>query len=242
MGSLFFAFPIFPLIRLLPTSTENKRRMILQLIHWSFKLFMSYMLFLRIIDRFEVKGLENIQQCANHIFIANHPTLIDVIAIMSCIPFCNCLVKKSLWEHVYLGNIVRAAGYIVSRHSVQLIKDCENSFTAGRSLIIFPEGTRSPSHGLHTFERGAAQIALRTEVPIVLVVITCDPPTLLKGQPWYKIPQRPIRFKLHFHPLSALPKDIQEKKNFPLKARVLTQYFEDFFRERLHGIADSGRS
>jgi 1-acyl-sn-glycerol-3-phosphate acyltransferase len=112
--------------------------------------------------------------------------------------------------------------------------DCEKNFKAERSLIVFPEGTRSPAHGLRTFKRGAAQIALRTGVPIVLVVITSDPPTLLKGQPWYKVPERPLCFKLHFHLVSKLPEEIQQKSNVSLKVRILNQYFEDFFREQLH--------
>jgi 1-acyl-sn-glycerol-3-phosphate acyltransferase len=153
---------------------------------------------------------------------------------MSCVPFCNCIIKKSLWNHVYLGSIVRAAGYITNDHAMQLVQDCEKSFKAGNSLIIFPEGTRSPAYGLRTFNRGAAQIALRTAVPIVLVVITCDPPTLLKGQAWYKVPERSIRFKLRFYPLSPFPDAIEEENNLPLKVRAFNQYLEDFFRERLH--------
>ena len=117
---------------------------------------------------------------------------------------------------------------------MKLVEDCDKSFKGGHSLVIFPEGTRSPAYGLYTFSRGAAQIALRTGVSIVLIVVTCDPPTLLKGQPWYAVPACPIRFKLHFHFLSALPKEIQQKHNFRLKVRALNQYFEDFFREQLH--------
>jgi len=242
MGSVLLTLTAFPAIQLLPLAPENKRRKILQLIHKSFKIFMSYMVFLKIIETFETEGLEDIKPYGNCIFIANHPTLIDVIAIMSCIPFCNCIVKKSLWKHPYFGNVVRVAGYIVNDHAAQLIADCDTSFKAGCSLIIFPEGTRSPADGLHTFNRGAAQIVLRTEIPIVLVVIICDPPTLLKGQPWYEVPERPVRLKLHFHPLSTLPKAAREKHHFPLQVRVLTQYFEDFFRERLHVNTDLGQN
>jgi 1-acyl-sn-glycerol-3-phosphate acyltransferase len=233
-GCVFVTIIAIPIIRLLSCSVENKRQKILQLIHYLFKLFIKYSIFLKIIDTFEVEGFEDIKYDNNHIFIANHPTLIDVVAIMSCIPLCNCIIKKSLLKHIYFGSIVRAAGYIVNDRATQLIKDCEANFQAGRSLIVFPEGTRSPTYGLRTFKRGAAQIALRTGVPVVLVVITCDPPTLSKGQPWYKVPERPLRFKLHFHRLSRLPDEVQLKHHFPLKVRVLNQYFEDFFRDRLH--------
>src|SRR5918996_872562 len=231
-GSVFFTFAAVPMIQLLPGSVENKRQKILQLIHWSFKLFIKYSLFLRIIDRFEVNGLEDIKYYNNYIFIANHPTLIDVVAIMSCIPFCNCIVKKSLLKRVYFNSIVRAAGYIVNDRATQIFRDCEKNFQAGRSLIVFPEGTRSPAYGLRTFKRGAAQIALRMGVPSVLVIITCDPPILSKGQPWYKVPERSLHFKLHFHLLSMCPEEIQQKPNFSLKVKCLNQYLEDLFREQ----------
>jgi 1-acyl-sn-glycerol-3-phosphate acyltransferase len=239
-GSGFFVLIAFPIIRVLLFSSETKRYAILQLIHWSFKMFMIYLRFLQLIEAFEVEGLEETSRYDNSIVIANHPTLIDVIAIMSCIPLCNCIVKKSLLRNICVGNVVRAAGYIVNDHAVQLVEECEESFKAGQPLIIFPEGSRSPAYGLHPFKRGAAQIALRTGVRIVLVVITCDPPHLLKGQPWYKVPERPLRFKLHFYPLPTFPKEIQEKNNLPLKVRSLTQFFEDFFRQRVHVNHDFG--
>jgi 1-acyl-sn-glycerol-3-phosphate acyltransferase len=240
VGSVLLTLIIFPVIRLLPIAPEHKRRKILQLIHGSFKLFINYMLCLKIIDTFETEGLEEIKTYDSYIFVANHPTLIDAIALMSCIPFCNCIVKKSLWQHAYFGRVMHDAGYIANDNATKLIEDCTKSFEVGRPLIIFPEGTRSPAYGLHTFNRGAAQIALRTGTPIVLVKITCDPPTLLKGQPWYAVPERPVRFKLHFHLLPTLPKEIQEKSGFPLKVRMLTQYFEDFFRDRCQVYIDCG--
>jgi 1-acyl-sn-glycerol-3-phosphate acyltransferase len=241
MGSIALTLTAFPALLVLPLAPEQKRRTIRQVIHKSFKLFMGYMLLLKIIETFETEGLEDLQSYRSAIFIANHPTLIDVLAIMSCIPFCNCIVKKSLWHHPYFGGVVRAAGYIVNDHAAQLIADCDKSFKVGCPLIIFPEGTRSPAHGLHPFNRGAAQIALRTGMPVVLVVIICDPPTLLQGQPWYAVPERPVRLKLQFHPLPTLPAAAQEKPHLPLQVRALTQYFEDFFRDRLHVKTDVGR-
>ena len=94
VGSVFFVFAIIPTIRLLPISAEDKRSKILYLLHWSFKLFIKYTIRLKIIDVFEVEGLEDIKCTNSYIFIANHPTLIDVVAIMSCVPFCNCIIRN----------------------------------------------------------------------------------------------------------------------------------------------------
>ena len=44
-------------------------------------------------------------------------------------------------------------------------------------------------------QRGAAHIALAADSDILPVTITCDPPTLFKGNPWYRVPAR--RFHLH---------------------------------------------
>jgi 1-acyl-sn-glycerol-3-phosphate acyltransferase len=152
---------------------------------------------------------------------------------MSCIPFCNCIVKRSLLNRLYLRRIIHAAGYILNDRANQIFKDCKKNFQSKHSLIIFPEGTRSPAHGLRTFKRGAAHIALRTGIPIVLVTIRCDPIVLSKEYPWYKAPERSPHFKLHFHFLSTLPEEVQQIHNFRFKVRLLNHYFEDFFREQL---------
>jgi 1-acyl-sn-glycerol-3-phosphate acyltransferase len=232
-GSAVVAIIAIPMIQLLGDSIDSKRQKILRLIHYLFRIFIRYALFLGVIKTFEVEGLENIQDNKNYIFVANHPSLIDVVAIMSCIPNCNCIVKQSLLNHVLFGSIVRAAGYIVNNRAIRLMRDCEENLKAGRSLIVFPEGTRSPAYGLRTFKRGAAQIALRTGVPIVLVIITCDPPILSKGQPWYKVPEHSLRFKLQFHLLSTCPEEIHQRCQFSLKVKFLNQYLEDLVRERL---------
>jgi 1-acyl-sn-glycerol-3-phosphate acyltransferase len=233
IGGLLITLTVFPLIKLLPISHERKQHTILLLIHLSFKFFMKYMQWLSPIESFEIEGLDHIHKHQPCIFIANHPTLIDIVAIMSCIPFCSCLIKQSLAHHVYIGRVVRAAGYIVNDNATQLLRACHASFHTGRSLIIFPEGTRSPAYGLHPFNRGAAQIALRTERPVVPIVITYNYPTLLKGQPWFRIPEAPLRLKLQFFPPLRLPQDRQQAKTFPQQVRALNQSFEAFFREKL---------
>ncbi len=233
-GGLFLTFLVFPIVRFFPVYKDKKQKIILLMIHWSFKFFIKYLKLLKPMKSFDTGGMYHINKNKPYIFIANHPTLIDIVSIMSCIPYCNCIIKKSLQKHFFMSKIVRNAGYIVNDNVTQLILGCNKSFKSGRSLIIFPEGTRSPAYGLHTFNRGAAQIALRTGVSVVPIVITYNNPTLLKGQPWYEVPEHPLRIKLQFYPPLIPPKAIQEEERFPLKVRALSQYYEDFFRERLH--------
>lgn len=235
-GSLVLTVTALPLILLLPATPEQKERRVLTLIHYGFKFFMRYMQMLNPIGSFHVHGLDQLSSVKGSLFIANHPTLIDVVAIISCLPTCQCVVKKSLLQNVFFGRLLRTAGYIANDHAVQLMDDCARRLHAGRSLLIFPEGTRSPVDGLHPFSRGAAQIAIRTGVPVVPVVITCEPPTLGKGDPWYAVPVRPIDLTLRFLPPLEIPLAVTDKKGIPLQARALTRYIEDFFLQELQVI------
>jgi 1-acyl-sn-glycerol-3-phosphate acyltransferase len=247
-GSLVLTVTVLPLILCLSATPEQKERSVLKLIHSTFKLFMRYMQMLNPIASFNVHGLEQVSSLKGVLFIANHPTLIDVVAVMSCLPDCQCIVKKSLLQHLCFGGLLRAAGYIANDHAVQLMDDCARRLQVGHSLLIFPEGTRSPVDGLLPFTRGAAQIALRTGAPVVPIVITCEPPTLAKGEPWYAVPARPINLTLRFLSPLEIPPAVTDKKGVPLQARALTRYVENFFQQQLQAartsnldLADIGR-
>ena len=64
-------------------------------------------------------------------------------------------------------------------------------------LVVFPQGTRVPAGApRRPLRRGAAQIALHAGVPVLPVRITCAPPVLAKGQPWYDLADRTIVWTL----------------------------------------------
>lgn len=247
-GGLILTVTALPLILCLSATTKQKERAVLKLIHYAFKSFMRCMQALNPIASFTVHGLEHVSPAKGSLFIANHPTLIDVVAVISCLPACQCIVKNSLLRNFCFGGLLRAAGYVANDHAVQLMDDCSHRLQAGHSLLIFPEGTRSPADGLHPFTRGAAHIAIRTGAPVVPVVITCEPPTLTKGQPWYTVPARPIDLTLRFFPPLEIPSAVTDKQGSPLQARALTRYIENFFRQELRvtkiaalGLPSGGR-
>jgi 1-acyl-sn-glycerol-3-phosphate acyltransferase len=240
-GGLVLSLTALPLILLSSLTPVQREQRVLKLIHYAFRFFIRYMQVLNPIASFRVHGLEQISATNGALFIANHPTLIDVVAIISCLPACQCIVKKSLLQNFWFGGLLRAAGYVANDHAAQLIDDCARRLHARYSLLIFPEGTRSPAEGLHPFTRGAAQIALRTGAPIIPVVITCEPPTLLKGQPWYAVPTHPINLTLRFLPPLEIPPAVTGKQGIPLQARVLTHHFENLFRQELRMTKASDR-
>ena len=147
----------------------------------------------------EITGREKLADGVPRLIVANHPSLLDVVFLMSLLPRSQCVVKSELWSSPFLGRVVRGAGYIRNDlETDQLIVACREAMAQGNNLIIFPEGTRStPGQPLH-FRRGFANIATLLETQIQMVTITCDPPTLVKGEKWWMVPARRPLFRLHF--------------------------------------------
>jgi 1-acyl-sn-glycerol-3-phosphate acyltransferase len=232
VGGLLIALLVFPLVRIWPSSPAVKGRRLRRLLQLSFIVFVRWMTFLGVMTKPRIQGIECLARKTPCLIIANHPTLIDVVLLVSLIPDCNCVVKRALWEHFFLGGVVRAAEYVPNDAGPQLIRHCQNCFAQGRSLLIFPEGTRSPENGRHAFNRGAAQIALRAGVPVVPVTIGCHPPTLMKHQKWYEVPAHKFQMSVRFHSLRAIPAQVLAKTERPQQARALTRYFEDFYQHQ----------
>jgi 1-acyl-sn-glycerol-3-phosphate acyltransferase len=77
-----------------------------------------------------------------------------------------------------------------------MIYAAEATLNAGETLLIFPEGTRTVPGRPMAMQRGAANVAVRAARVLTPVFITCDPPTLSKNLPWYRIPPRRPKFTL----------------------------------------------
>ena len=234
IGGLLLSILAFP--PLVIFSRAKRRRYARLMIHKSFKLFMWFMETVGIM-RLEVIGADRLRNCKNSLVIANHPTLIDVVAIISLIPDASCVVKQSLWRNPFLGGVVRSARYISNLTPDDLLVDCYRDLAEGNSLLIFPEGTRSRPQESLQFLRGAAHIALGTAAPILPILISCTPRTLTKSEKWYQIPSR--RFHLLIEALDPISAsqcgDPAEEQS--IAVRKLTRSLETFFNEKLesHG-------
>ena len=131
---------------------------------------------------------------------ANHPTLIDVVLLMSRIPNATCIVKSSLTRSFALKAPVLTSGYVSNDSGPELVHDCARALEAGDTLIIFPEGTRTQPGREPRLKHGAAAAALEARRSITPVRIRCTPPSLMKGMPWHHIPSRKMSFSVEILP------------------------------------------
>lgn len=231
-GGAILAPTAFPLVALTSPPGEIRRQRSQYLVHLIFRFYIRMLRTLRIID-LEVTGAERLRDGRGKLVIANHPSLLDVVLLMALMPRAQCIVKKELWESRWLGGMVRGAGYIRNDLDPEvLLEACRAALEAGDSIIIFPEGTRTVPGEPIRFRRGFANVATLLQAELQLVTITCDPPTLIKGEKWWMIPpHRPI-----FRVMVGDRLDVGEMLGYQyrsLAARKLVRSLEEYFAERL---------
>ncbi len=232
LGGLLLRVLVFPPLRLLTRDRVALQRRARALIRISFATHIGIMHRLGVLT-YEIRGLERLQR-QGLLVLANHPTLIDVVLLVSRLPHADCVVKSKLANNPFTRGPVRATGYICNDNGTGLVDDCIASVRSGYNLLIFPEGTRTPrGELLGPLQRGAANIAVRGGFDVTPVVVRCEPRTLGKGEKWYRVPAR--RFHLSVDVLPDLPVApfLADGSPEPLAARRLTAALDDIFRGEL---------
>jgi 1-acyl-sn-glycerol-3-phosphate acyltransferase len=184
---------ILPLIRLL-SSRERGQRVSRATVAAGLRLFVAFMRAVGVL-RYEFAGREKLGR-PGQLIVANHPTLIDVVFLLGFTRSATCVVKSGLFSNPFTRGAVNAAGYIPSAPTEAMIHAAEAALTRGETLLIFPEGTRTVPGQPLALQRGAANVALRAARVLTPVFISCDPPTLSKNLPWYRIPPSRPNFTL----------------------------------------------
>ncbi|MGQ0618690.1 MAG: lysophospholipid acyltransferase family protein [Panacagrimonas sp.] len=222
LGGVALSLSIFPLIRLLTWNQSRRRRRMQLAMHHTMRMFVWMMKSLGLLS-YTVRGRPELL-APGQLVVANHPSLIDVVFIISLMPGVDCIVKEGLWRNPFLRWPVSWAGYIANTAPEQLIANCAQGLRSGRSLIVFPEGTRTVPGQPLNFKRGAAQIALAAGCPIRPVRIRCHPPTLTKSEKWYQIPPRRPHWQIEVG-AAILPAEFatSDGETQPLAARRLTR-------------------
>jgi len=192
-GLLLLAFTVLPLCRVVPGRPQARDARAQWFIHRTYGFLLAFMSSLRLC-RIRYEGFERFRTPGPHLIVANHPSLIDFGIVISQLPQADCIVAEAWARSFWLGRVARAAGYIVNSRGVAVVDECVARLRAGRTVLLFPEGTRSPREGLWPFRRGAAHVALRSGFDLEPVTIHCDPPALMKGQPWWDVPDRRIEY------------------------------------------------
>ena len=129
--------------------------------------------------RLKVSGLENIQQDVPYIVVANHRSNIDIMALTRALPMpIRFLSKIEVLQFPLLGAAMRGVGMVPldremgRKELASIIRSARLLASEGRSLVVFPEGTRSLTGEMLPFKYGAFFIAAQVGCPVLPVAIS----------------------------------------------------------------------
>lgn len=127
--------------------------------------------------RVEVEGREHVPAGAPVIFMSNHQASFDILALYIAAPQRFAwIAKEELFRIPVFGHSMARAGYIPldrshGRRALKSMEAAAAKIRGGTSVVIFPEGTRTPDGNLLPFKSGGFLLASRAGVPIVPVTI-----------------------------------------------------------------------
>jgi 1-acyl-sn-glycerol-3-phosphate acyltransferase len=127
--------------------------------------------------RVDVIGRENVLMNRPQIFMANHQSDFDILIVLAYIPGqLRWIAKKELFKIPVFGKAMRNAGYIeIDRQNhekaLKSLDEAAQKIREGKSVVTFPEGTRSRDGKIRPFKQGMFHLAIQSGVPIVPISI-----------------------------------------------------------------------
>ena len=124
-----------------------------------------------------VTGRENIDSKTSYVFVANHQGAYDIFSIYGYLGHeFRWMMKKELRSIPFAGYACKASGQIFvddssPRAIVSTMKEASERLKHGMSLVVFPEGARTPDGRLHEFKSGAFRLAKGFGLPVVPITI-----------------------------------------------------------------------
>lgn len=140
----------------------------------------------------EVIGQENIPKDVAVVFVANHQSNFDIPLLLGFIDKPKGFVAKEETKNMpVLGNWMKYLNCVFMnrtdiRKALKSIKEGVEIVKAGKSLVIFPEGTRSLTGEVEEFKQGSFKLALKSKAPIIPVTIDGSFDIMRKGSMWIK--------------------------------------------------------
>jgi 1-acyl-sn-glycerol-3-phosphate acyltransferase len=123
--------------------------------------------------RVSVRGAGNLAPGCAYIFSGNHLSLVDTPLVFGYLDWeFRVMAKERYFKVPFLGWHLRRAGHLPVapgnvRTAVRNIGAAARRAAEGMSIVMFPEGTRSPDGRLHPFHAGTAYVAIKAGVPVV---------------------------------------------------------------------------
>jgi 1-acyl-sn-glycerol-3-phosphate acyltransferase len=136
--------------------------------------------------RVSVRGLDALDPRRSYVFASNHQSIYDIPIVFASIPLqLRIVAKASLGTFPFLGWHLRRTGHLLvdrKNPGAGIVKKMARLVGGARSLIVFPEGTRSVDGSVARFKGGMFLVAIDAGLPVVPVSIAGSRHVMLKGR------------------------------------------------------------
>jgi 1-acyl-sn-glycerol-3-phosphate acyltransferase len=173
--------------------------------------------------RVRVDGLDRLEPGRTYVFVSNHQSIYDIPVLFWALPFqLRIIAKESLGKFPFVGWHLRRTGHMLvdRRHPApkEMFGWASGLTSQGLSLIVFPEGTRSPDGRVRRFKGGSFYLALEAGLPIVPLSIVGSRHVMLKGR------------------LATYPGDVMLVVHEPIETTSMSRADAKTFGERVRQI------
>ena len=158
LGAVILAIFVFPFIRLFTLGRKDFGIIARAYVSHTFRVFLRNLHICKT-SILKVEDKQAFRNIHSKVIIANHPSLLDFVYIMSLVPNSTCIVRGGL-THTPLRGVIKQAYITNTTDFDDVLVECKKLTDKGCNVIIFPEGTRSPRIGRNNYKKGAARIAL----------------------------------------------------------------------------------
>ena len=158
--------------------------------------------------RFDLDDLDRLRDEGPLVLVANHPSLLDAVLVLSRVPNTVCVMKAELMDNILFGAAARLAGFIRNDAPLAMILDAGEELNRGARLLIFPEGTRTSVFPVNPCLPTAGLIARRSKVAVQTLLIEFSTPYLGKHWPLFRRPALPLRCRIRLGRRFDPPADV----------------------------------
>ena len=174
------------------------------------------------------KGLHHIPEDQPVVFVANHQSFFDILALAATIPGTfRFVAKRELRKVPIMGGSLKAAGHIyIDRQRRQSAfgsyQKAAEIVKGGISALVFGEGTRSRTGNLLPFKKGPFVLAIAAQVPVIPIYVAHTFGILPKGE--WRIRPHPVT--LYFgEPIPTAGMDYEDRKELLKKTQRVIEGF-----------------
>lgn len=171
---------------------------------------------------------------APHVFVSNHVSWFDVLALAAELPRYNFVAKAEIFRVPVFGRGAKAVGTIpIQRENRKAAfaayEEAARRIRNGDSVVVFPEGTRGTTYALRPFKKGPFVLAIASQAPIVPTVVHGTIEVLPRGSFWARAGT------VHVHFLEPVPTAGLNYEDRDALANTVYQHMAEAM-EQLYGV------